>query len=106
MNQPAGTEKSRSWKATNDTTYPLGARHGLVTGDPPLDGGGEQRKLSRLDNMEELLARNVGAHLVRHRGGRVLDGLEAQAAAALRMRKNSEPRGQARGEEEDGKAKS
>jgi hypothetical protein len=24
MNRLAGTEKSRSWKATNDTTYPLG----------------------------------------------------------------------------------
>jgi hypothetical protein len=26
MNRPAGTEKPRSWKATNDTTYPLGGR--------------------------------------------------------------------------------
>jgi hypothetical protein len=24
MNRPAETEKPRSWKATNDTTYPLG----------------------------------------------------------------------------------
>jgi hypothetical protein len=26
MNWPAGTEKPHSWKATNDTTYPLGGR--------------------------------------------------------------------------------
>jgi hypothetical protein len=26
MNRPAETEKPRSWKATNDTTYPLGGR--------------------------------------------------------------------------------
>jgi hypothetical protein len=26
MNRPAGMEKLRSWKATNDTTYPLGGR--------------------------------------------------------------------------------
>jgi hypothetical protein len=24
MKRPAGTEKPRSWKATNDTTYPMG----------------------------------------------------------------------------------
>jgi hypothetical protein len=27
MNRPAGTKKPRSWKAMNDTTNPLGARH-------------------------------------------------------------------------------
>jgi hypothetical protein len=57
-------EKPRSWKSTNDTTNPLGARHGLVTEDLPLDGGGERRKLSRLDKTEELLMGNVGARLV------------------------------------------
>jgi hypothetical protein len=46
MNGPAGTEKPRSWKATNDTTNPLGARHGLVAGNLPLDSGGERRKLA------------------------------------------------------------
>jgi hypothetical protein len=56
--------------------------------------------------MEELLAGNVGVHLVRHHSSGVLGGLEAQGAAALRMRKNSERRGQAREEEEDGKEKS
>jgi hypothetical protein len=25
-NRPAGTEKPRSWKATNETTYPAGGR--------------------------------------------------------------------------------
>jgi hypothetical protein len=49
MNRPAGTEKAHSWKATNDTTYPLGAQHSLVAGNPPLDGVGEWRKLARLD---------------------------------------------------------
>jgi hypothetical protein len=31
---------------------PLGARHGLVAGDLPPDGGGEQRKLSHFDKTE------------------------------------------------------
>jgi hypothetical protein len=92
---PAGTEKPRSWKATNNTTYPLGVRHGLVAGDSPLVGGSERRKLSCLDKTEELLAGNVGARPVRHHDGGVLDGLEEQAAAVLRMRKNLECRGQA-----------
>jgi hypothetical protein len=51
--------------------------------------------LSCLDKTEELLAGNVGARPVQHRDGGVLDGLEEQAAAALRMRKNLECRGQA-----------
>jgi hypothetical protein len=41
MNRPAGTEKLRSWKATNDTTYPFGAWHGLVVENPPLNDVGE-----------------------------------------------------------------
>jgi hypothetical protein len=107
MNQSAGTEKPRSWKATNDTTYPLGARHRLVAGNLRLDGVGEWRKLTRLDKTEELLTRDIGAHPIRHDDSEVLGGLEAQAAALLRMRKNSERRGQAQEEEEDdGKAKS
>jgi hypothetical protein len=68
MNRPTGTEKPRSWKATSDTTYPLGAWHGLVAGNPPLDGVGEWRKLARLDKTEELLAGNIGAHPIRHHG--------------------------------------
>jgi hypothetical protein len=60
-----------------------------------------------LDKTEELLAGNIGAHPVRHRGGKVLGGLEAQAAVVLRVRKSSERRGQEREEkEEDGKATS
>jgi hypothetical protein len=55
MNRPVGTRKPRSWKATNDTTNPLGARHGLVAGELPLNGGSEWRKLARLDKTEELL---------------------------------------------------
>jgi hypothetical protein len=77
MNRPAGTEKPRSWKATNDTTNPLGERHGLITGDLPLDGSGERKKLARLDETEELLAGNVGACPIRHRGSRVPGGQEA-----------------------------
>jgi hypothetical protein len=38
-----------------------GARHELIAGDLPLDGGGERGKLARLDETEELLAGNVGA---------------------------------------------
>jgi hypothetical protein len=95
MNRLAGTEKPRSWKATDDTTNPLGVRHGLVAGDLPLDGGGEWRKLSLLDKMEELLAGNVGTRPVRHRDSGVLGGLEAQRAVVLLMRKNSKRRGQA-----------
>jgi hypothetical protein len=62
--------------------------------------------LAHLDKTKELLARNVGARPVRHRGSGVLGGLEAQGAVAPRMRKNSERRGQVQVEEEDGKAKS
>jgi hypothetical protein len=106
MNRLAGTEKPRSWKATNGTTNPLGAQHELVAGDLPLNDSGEWRKLARLDKMEELLAGNVGACPVQHRGNKVLGGLEAQGAVALQMRKNSESREQAREEEDDEKAKS
>jgi hypothetical protein len=88
MNRPAGTEKPRSWK--NNTTYPLGAQHGLVVGNPPLDNIGEWRKLARLDQTKELLVGDVGARPVRHHGGEVLGEPEAQAAAMLRMWKNSE----------------
>jgi hypothetical protein len=63
MNRPTGMEKPGSWKATNDTTNPLGAWHGLV-GGLPLNGGSERRKLARLDKTEELLTGNVGACLV------------------------------------------
>jgi hypothetical protein len=28
---------------------PLGARHGLVTGNPPLNGGSERRNLAHID---------------------------------------------------------
>jgi hypothetical protein len=107
MNRPAGTEKPHSWKATNDTTYPLGPRHRLVAGNPPLDDVGEWRKLARLDKTEELLAGNIGARPIRHRGSKVLGGLEAQAAVLSRMRKISERKGRVREEEEeDRKAKS
>jgi hypothetical protein len=99
-------EKPRSWKATNDTTNPLGARHGLVAGNPPLHGGCEQRKLARLDEMEELLVRHVGARPVRHRGGGVSGGFGAQEAVVLRMRKSTESGMRAREEEDNGKEKS
>jgi hypothetical protein len=105
MNRPAGTEMLRSWKATNDTTNPLGARHGLVTGNLPLNGSGERTKLACLDKTEELLAGNVGVCPVRHHGSGVPSGLEAQEAVALWMRKNSESRERAQEEEDDGKAK-
>jgi hypothetical protein len=52
--------------------------------------------LAYLDKTEELLAGNVGVRPIRHRGSKVLGGLEAQAAAVLRMRKISECRGQER----------
>jgi hypothetical protein len=91
MNRSAGTEKPRSWKATNDTTNPFGgARHGLIAGNPPLHGGGERRKLTRLDKTEEVLTGHVGARPVRHRGGGVSGGMEAQEEEALRTRKSTE----------------
>jgi hypothetical protein len=86
---------------------PWGARHGLVAGNPPLDGVGEWRKLARLDKTEELLVGNVGARPIRHCGSKLLGGLEAQAVTVLQIRKSSEPGGQVREEEEeDRKAKS
>jgi hypothetical protein len=91
MNHPAGTEKPRSWKATNDTTNSFGgARHGLIAGHPPLHGGGKRRKLARLDETVELLAGHVGARPVRHRCGGVSCGLEAQDKVVSRMRESSE----------------
>jgi hypothetical protein len=85
----------------------LGAWHGLVDGDDPLNDVGEGRKPARLDQTEELLAGDVGARPVRHHDGEVLGELEAQAATVLWMWKNLECKGQAREEEEaDGKAKS
>jgi hypothetical protein len=78
-----GTEKPRSWNVTNDTTNPLGAQHGLIVGDLPLVGGGEWRKMARLNETEELLTGNIGACLVRHRGSGVSGRLEAQEVAAL-----------------------
>jgi hypothetical protein len=89
MNRPVGTEKLCSWNATNNSTNPLGARHRLVAGDPPLHGGGERRKLVRLDDTEELLAGHIGAHPVRHRGGEGLGGLKAQEVVMLRMRRSA-----------------
>jgi hypothetical protein len=40
----------------NNTTYPLGARHGLIAGNRPLDDISEWRKMACLDKVEELLA--------------------------------------------------
>jgi hypothetical protein len=63
--------------------------------------------LARFDEMKELLAGDVGARPVRHHDSVVLDGLEAQVATVLWMRKNSEHKGQVQEEEEaEGKAKS
>jgi hypothetical protein len=63
MNRPAGTEKPRSWKATNDTTYHLVGAAQTCRREPSNDGG-ERRKLSRFDKAEELLAGNIEAPLV------------------------------------------
>jgi hypothetical protein len=106
MNHLVRTERPRSWKATNDTTNPLGARHRLVVGNPSLDGGGEWGKLARLDKMKELLAGDNGACPVRHRDSKVSGGLEALEAMALWMRKSSESGEREQEEEDDGKAKS
>jgi hypothetical protein len=67
-----------------------GARHGLIAGNLPLYGGGEQRKLARLDETEEMLARYIEASPVRHRGGGVSGWLETQKAAALRKQEGTE----------------
>jgi hypothetical protein len=93
MNRLVGTEKPRWWKTTNDTTYPLGARHGLVGGDNRLDSVGEGRKLARFNEMEELLAGDVGARPKRHHNGGVLGRLEVRAAVVLWMRKSSKCKG-------------
>jgi hypothetical protein len=85
---------------------PWGARHGFVVGNLSLNGGGEWRKLAHLNEMEELLAGNIGACPVRHRDGEVSGGLEAQEAVELWMRTSSESGGRAREDEDVGKAKS
>jgi hypothetical protein len=85
----AGTEKPLPRKATNETTNPLGVLHGLVARHPSLNGGGEWRKLARLNETEELLAGHVGVHPVRHRSSGVSGGLEAQEEKALQMRRSA-----------------
>jgi hypothetical protein len=106
MNRPAGTEKPRSWKATNDTTYPLGrgtdSSLGTFHSKGVVGGGSCPASIRRRSCSRETLER-VQFDIC---SSGVLDGLEAQGTAALRMRKNSERGGQAREEEEDGKAKS
>jgi hypothetical protein len=76
---------------------PLGrVRHELVARHLPLHGSGERRKLARLDEAKQLLTRDIGACLVRHRGGGVSGGLEAQELVALRMRRGTRSGMQAR----------
>jgi hypothetical protein len=72
----------------------LGAWHGLIDGDNPLNSVGEGRKLARLDETKELLAGDVGARPVRHHSGEAFGEPEAHAAVMLWMRKNSEHKGQ------------
>jgi hypothetical protein len=76
----------------------------LMTSD--LHWGGEWGKLALLNETEELLAGHVGVRPVRHRGGGVSGGLEAQEAVALRRRMSAESRMRAREEEDDGKVES
>jgi hypothetical protein len=45
-------------------------------------------ELTGIDWAKRLLARYIGLHPVRHRGGEVSDGLVAQAVAALRMQRS------------------
>jgi hypothetical protein len=107
--EPTGRDREAALVEDHERHHiPRGrVQHGLVGGDNPLDGVGEGRKLARLDKTEELLVRDVGARPVRHHGGEVSGGLEAQAAAVLWMRTNSKRKGRVREEEEeDGKAKS
>jgi hypothetical protein len=47
------------------------ARHGLIDGNDPLDGIDERRKLTCLDQAEEILMGDIGARLVRHHDGEV-----------------------------------
>jgi hypothetical protein len=82
MDHPVGTEKPHSLKATNKTTNPLGGcDRGFVAGHLPLHDGGEWRELACLNETKQLLTRHIGARPVRHRGDRVLSGLEAQEVA-------------------------
>jgi hypothetical protein len=86
---PGGTEKPHSWKATNKTTNPLGGcDRGFVAGQLPLHDGGEWRELARLNETKQLLTRHIGVRPARHRGDRVLSGLEAQEVAAPWMWKS------------------
>jgi hypothetical protein len=63
--------------------------------------------MARLDQAEELLVGDIRVRPVRHCDGEVLGELEAQAAAVLWMRKNSERKGQsARGRRSRWEAKS
>jgi hypothetical protein len=86
-------EKPRSWKTTNDTTYRWEAVARTRQWYDPLDGLAEGRQLARLDETKELLARDVGAHPVRHCDGEVLGELEVRAVATLWMRKNTKIKG-------------
>jgi hypothetical protein len=84
MNRSEGTEKPRSWKATNDTTYPPGrAWHGFVDRNDPLNDLGEGRQLARLNETKKLLAGDSGARPTRHHAGEVSGELGTRAAAVM-----------------------
>jgi hypothetical protein len=108
-NEPAGGDGEATLVEGHERHHiPRGrAWHRLVGGNDPLDGIGEGRKLAHLDQTEELLVGDIGARPVGNHDSEVLGELEAHTAAVLRMRKNSERKGQVREEEEaDGEAKS
>jgi hypothetical protein len=107
-NEPAGGDGEATLVEGHERHHiPRGrAWHRLVGGNDPLDGIGEGRKLAHLDQTEELLVGDIGARPVGNHDSEVLGELEAHTAAVLRMRKNSERKGQVREEEADGEAKS
>jgi hypothetical protein len=62
INQPAGTEKSRSWKATNDITYPEGGRGtdssaGTIHSTASVRGGSWPASTRRMSYSWETLER-------------------------------------------------
>jgi hypothetical protein len=95
MNRPVGTEKPRSWKVTNETTYPLGG-HGTDSSPDTFHStvtvsGGSCPASTRL----QLVARHVGSRPVRHGDSKVSSESVAQAVAVRAQgSKRSEAQGQ------------
>jgi hypothetical protein len=106
MNRPAGTEKLHSWKATNDTTNPLGGATQTRRQGPSTQ---RRRRVEEVGPPQRDRGATRGKHWSAYSSTSQQRGLGRAGSAravVLQMQKNSKSKGHTREEEEDGKAKS